>query len=570
MVTMTLHPFSPAGRAAALKRLAEEHFDLLVVGGGITGAGLARDAALRGLNVALVEKEDFGHGTSSRSSKLVHGGLRYLVHGEVGIVRESARERAVLRRIAPHLVHPLAFLFPIFHGDSTFFYRTGLSLYDWLAGVTPAEQHRMVDAETVKTWAPGLREPVKCGIAYGEYITDDARLTMENARSAAEWGAAVANHVRVTGFRYDGERVVGVNLQDELTGDTFPASARVVVNATGPWAEHTLAQDSLKGPKGLLLSKGIHLLFRAERLPVAGAATLRLPDGTMGFAIPRWQYVYVGTTDVQYDGDIDRPGADEGAVRQLLHLVQHSFPEAGITEQDIIATWAGVRPLIAQPGKSPRDTSRHDEVWRIRPGLLTIVGGKLTTYRQMANRVMAQVARELERSLGDNRQTAEVPLPGADVDAPAYSAFRDRMLREYDAAGIPGAITDRIAWLYGKGMKTLLAYGQQDESWLQPLAPGTLALRGEVRLAVEQEMAMTLVDFMDRRSALMLFSDDQGRAAAPEAARIMADLLGWSEARRASELDAYLALADMHRPGGREAARAAGSAAPPVEPVLHE
>lgn len=566
---MTLHPFSPAGRAAALRRMAEETFDLLVVGGGITGAGLARDAALRGLNVALVEKADFGHGTSGRSSKLVHGGLRYLVHGEVRLVRESARERAVLRHIAPHLVHPLPFLFPIFQGDSTLFYRTGLSLYDWLAGVTPAEQHRLVDAETVLTWAPGLREPLKGGIAYGEYITDDARLTMENARSAAEFGAAVANHVRAAGFRSEGERVVGVHLQDELTGDAFPVSARVVVNATGPWAEQTLTQNALKGPKGLLLSKGIHLLFRAERLPVAGAVTLRLPDGTMGFAIPRWQYVYVGTTDVPYDGDIDRPGADEAAVRHLLHLVHHAFPEADITDNDILATWAGVRPLIAQPGKTPRDTSRHDEVWRIRPGLLTIVGGKLTTYRQMGNRVMAQVARELGRDLGDNRRTAEVPLPGADVDAPTYSAFRDRMIREYDAAGIPGAITDRIAWLYGKGMQTLLAYGQQDEAWLQPLAPGTPALRGEVRLAVEQEMAMTLSDFMDRRSALLLFSDDQGRAAAPEAARIMADLLGWSEPRRAAELEAYLALADRHRPGGAGPA-AAGSRAASVEPVLHE
>lgn len=567
---MTLHPFSPEGRDAALKRLAAETFDLLVVGGGITGAGLARDAALRGLNVALVEKEDFGHGTSGRSSKLVHGGLRYLVHGEVRLVRESARERAALRRVAPHLVHPLPFLFPLFHGDSTFFYRTGLSIYDWLAGVTPAEQHRMIDTETVRQWAPGLRDPLKCGIAYGEYITDDARLTMENARSAAEWGAAVANHVQVTGFRYEGERVVGVHLRDELTGDTFPASARVVVNATGPWAEHTLARSALEGPKQLLLSKGIHLLFRAERLPVFGAVTLRLPDGTMGFAIPRWQYVYVGTTDVEYHGDIDHPGADEAAIAHLLRLVQHSFPEAGLTQDDIVSTWAGVRPLIAQPGKSPRDTSRHDEVWRIRPGLLTIVGGKLTTYRQMANRVMAQVAREVGQAVGDNRRTAEVPLPGADVDTPGFSAFRDRMLREYDAAGVPAEITDRIAWLYGKGMKTLLEYGQEDSAWLQPLAPGTRALRGEVRLAVEQEMAMSLIDFMDRRSALLLFSDDQGRAAAPEAARIMADLLGWSEARRAAELEAYLALADKHGPTGGRADRAAGSAAPPVEPVVHE
>lgn len=543
---MTLYPFSAAGRAAALQRLSAETFDLLVVGGGITGSGLARDAALRGLSVALVEKEDFGHGTSSRSSKLVHGGLRYLQHGEVRLVRESARERAVLRRIAPHLVHPLPFIFPLFRGDSTAFYRAGLILYDRLAGVTPAEKHRMLDPAAVRDWAPGLRDPLTGGIVYGEYITDDARLTMENARSAAELGAAVANHVRVTGFRQDGDRVVGVTLEDTLSGNTFPVTARVVVVATGPWAEQTLASASMTAPRHLLLSKGVHLLFPADRLPLAGAVTLRLPDGTMGFAIPRWGYVYVGTTDIQYAGSIDSPEADSAAVGQLLHLVQASFPEADLTEDDIIATWAGVRPLIAQPGKTPRDTSRHDEVWRIQPGLLTIAGGKLTMYRQMANRVMLQVARELGRDLGDNRRTASEPLPGGRVDEAGFGAFRDRMLAAFDAAGVPGTATDRIAWLYGRGMETLLRYGAEDAAWMRPLAPDTPALRGEVRLAVEQEMALTLIDFMDRRSALLLFSDDQGRAAAPEVARIMGDLLGWSDERRAAELEAYRAVAERH------------------------
>ncbi|MEW8978734.1 MAG: glycerol-3-phosphate dehydrogenase/oxidase [Symbiobacterium sp.] len=544
---MTVYPFSAAGRTVALQRLAEETFDLLVIGGGITGAGIARDAALRGLRVALVEKDDFGHGTSSRSSKLVHGGLRYLQYGEVRLVRESARERAVLRRIAPHLVHPLPFIFPLFRGDSTAFYRAGLILYDRLAGVTPAEQHRMLDAAAVREWAPGLRDPLTGGIIYGEYITDDARLTMENARSAAEFGAAVANHVRVTGFRFDRERVTGVTLTDALSGETLAASARVVVNATGPWAEQTLSAGSLQAPKHLLLSKGIHLLFPARRLPLAGAVTLRLPDGTMGFAIPRWDYVYVGTTDVQYAGSLDAPDSDPAAVQHLLHLVQECFPEAGLTAGDVISTWAGVRPLIAQEGKAPRDTSRHDEVWRIRPGLITIAGGKLTTYRQMANRVMAHVARELGRSLADSRQTASVPLPGADLNGVRFSDFRDQMFARYDAAGVPARATDRIAWLYGKGMATLLQYGAEDPAWLEPLSPETPALRGEVRLAVEQEMALTLSDFMDRRSALLLFSDDQGEAAAVEAARVMGDLLGWSEERRAAELAAYRKVVRRHR-----------------------
>lgn len=546
---MSQHPFSPAGRQAALKRMADEHFDLLIVGGGITGCTLARDAALRGLRVALVEKEDFAYGTSSRSSKLIHGGIRYLAQGDIRVTRESAVERKVLRRIAPHLVHPLPFVFPFFQRDNTFIYKTGFRLFDWMAGSTVAERHRVLTPREVLAVAPLLGGPLVGGVIYGEYITEDARFTMENAISAALHGAAVANHLRMTGFVWEGGRVVGAQVEDALTGESFPVSARVVVNATGPWAEQTLAEASLRAPKHLLISKGIHLLFSASRIPLEGAVALRSPTGKEGFAIPRWDYVYVGTTDVPQEGPIDRPITDRAALEHVLSMAQECFPGARLTEADILGTWAGVRPLIAE-GKSARETSRRDEIWKIADGLLTTAGGKLTTARPMANRVMEQVARELGHPLGDNRRTAEVLLPNAQLGGREFAEFQEEMAEALEQRGVAPDAARRITWMYGASVKQLLRYGDEDPAWLAPLGPGVPAVRGEARLAVEREMALTLEDFMDRRAALLIFSPGHGLAGAEEAARIMGDLLGWDEAERNRQVEAYRSLAHCHDVAG--------------------
>jgi len=540
---MNAYPFSPAGRQAALAAMAGGPVDLLIIGGGITGAGLARDAVLRGLRVALVEQHDFAYGTSSRSSKLVHGGVRYLAQLNLALVRESARERKVLSHIAPHLVHPLPCLLPVYPGESLAKYQVAFFLLDQLAGAGPGEAHAVLPGEAVATREPMLRRPVRAGLTYGEFITDDSRLTLENALSAALHGALVVNHAMVTAFRSAGERITGAMVCDTLSGREYSVTARVVVNATGPWAAATLAASGLPTPKRLLLSKGIHLLFAADRLPVTGGVMLHGPDGREGFAIRRWQYTYVGTTDVAHPEAIDAPQADAAAIADLLRLVEAMFPGAGLTADDVLATWAGLRPLIAEPGKSARDTSRHDAVWRIRPGLLTVAGGKLTTYRPMAARIMARVAAELGERLGDNGRTATVLLPGGDLGAGGYAGYQRSMLATLAHHGIAGATAERLTWLYGTWLDELLAYG---EAWLQPLAPGFPALRGEVRLAVERGMALELADFMDRRAALLLFSPGRGLAAAPEAARVMAGLLGWSEAERERQLAAYRALAKGH------------------------
>ncbi|MBM4184878.1 MAG: glycerol-3-phosphate dehydrogenase/oxidase [Gemmatimonadetes bacterium] len=525
--------------------MATSELDLLIIGGGITGAGIARDAALRGWQVALVEKEDFAFGTSSRSSKIVHGGVRYLEYGHFLLVRESARERRVVQSIAPHLVHRLDFLYPVFEPDSLVKIRGGLAVFDWLASAEGEDKHETLDPERVREQLPGLRDPLRGAVLYPEYITDDGRLTLENVQSAAQHGALVANHARAEAlFRHSSVRVMGARVRDALDDTIYEVQARAVVNAGGPWAQHVLEDSGLPVPKQLRPSKGIHILLSADRLPLRGATFLKTSYGRRGLAMRRLDYVYVGTTDEEYTGSLDTPRASRAEVLDVLAMAQDSFPDAHLTIDDVLATWAGVRPLIAEDGKSTRDTSREDELWRTPPGLITIAGGKLTTYRRMAGRVVDALRDELGPPPQDEDWTADVPLPGAPGgDVAVFVADRARAL---SAAGVPEAAVARLCWLYGRQLDELLALGRADASWLAPLGEGVPAVRGEVKLAVETEMAHTLVDFMDRRSALLLFSPDFGLAGAEEAARIMGTILGWSEGRRNAEIAAYQQLAAEH------------------------
>jgi glycerol-3-phosphate dehydrogenase len=543
--------FSPAGRRAALEGMATRPIDVLVIGGGITGAGIARDAALRGWSVALVEKHDFAFGTSSRSSKIVHGGVRYLEYGHFLLVRESARERRVLRDIAPHLVHRLDFLYPVFAPDSLLKIRAGLSVFDWLAETEQQDRHLMLDPEGVRARLPGLRERLRGAVQYVEYITDDARLVLENVQSAAAHGALVANYAAAEKLYVDGDgRVHGARVRDELDANAYEVTARAVVNAGGPWAQHILEDSGLEAEKPLRPSKGIHILLSADRLPIRGATFLKSSTGRRGLAMRRLDYVYVGTSDDEYLGPLEAPRATRAEVVELLAMVQDSFPDAGLTLDDVLATWAGVRPLIAEEGKTTRDTSREDEVWRVAPGLVTIAGGKLTTYRRMAARVVDELRHELGDPPVDRDRTAEVGLPGAPLDpgeeAETAEWIRNRLER-LRAEGVLPETAARLGFLYGTQLDELLAYGSEDPAWLGPLGDGVPGLRGEARLAVEREMALTLIDFMDRRAALLLFAPDSALAGAEEAARIMGDLLGWSDERRGSEVAAYRRLAAEHR-----------------------
>ncbi len=539
------HPFSPSGRAHALREMATRDLDVLIIGGGITGAGIARDAALRGWSVALVEKEDFGFGTSSRSSKIVHGGVRYLEYGHFLLVRESARERRVVQSIAPHLVHRLDFLYPVFEPDSLMKIRAGLAVFDWLASAEGAEKHRTVDPDEVRAQIPGLRDPLRGAVLYPEYITDDARFTLENALSAAEHGALVANRARVeTLYRSSSGRVKGARVRDTLDGSVYEVQARIVVNAGGPWAEQILHESGLVAPKHLRPSRGIHILLSASRLPMRGATFLKSSYGRRGLAMRRLDYVYVGTSDEEHTGPLESPTATRAEVLDVLAMAQDSFPEAGLRVDDVLATWAGIRPLIAEPGKSTRDTSREDEVWSGPEGLVTVAGGKLTTYRRMAARVIEVLRTQLGDAGEGEDRTADVPLPGAPAeDVRLFVEERASRLR---AAGVPEPTVARLCWLYGRQLDGLLALGAADSAWLKPLGPGVPALRGEVKLAVETEMASSLADFMDRRAALLLFSPDFGLAGAAEAAAIMGAMLRWDSTKREAEIASYRHLTRTH------------------------
>lgn len=526
--------------------MATQPLDVLIIGGGITGVGIARDAVMRGWSVALVDKEDFAFGTSSRSSKIVHGGVRYLEYGHFLLVRESARERRVLRSIAPHLVHRLDFLYPVFAPDSLLKIRAGLQVFDWLADSDRADRHQALDPRAVRERLPGLRDPLRGGVQYVEYITDDARLTLENAIAAAQHGAWVANHACAEEiFQDSAGRVHGARIRDRLDGTVYEVQSRVVVNAGGPWAQAILEGSGLPVEHAVRPSKGIHILLDANRLPIHGATFLKSSSGRRGLAMRRMGYVYVGTSDSEYSGPLDAPRATRAEVLELLAMVQDCFPDAGLTVSDVLATWAGIRPLIAEEGKTTRDTSREDEVWRGPAGLVTIAGGKLTTYRRMAGRVIDELRDELGPPPNDVDRTEQVKLPGApEEEVHAYKAERRRALKE---AGVAPETVERLAWLYGRQLDTLLGYGREDIAWLAPLGEGVPALRGEVRLAVETEMAATLIDVMDRRTALLLFSPDSALAGVEEAAAIMSGLLGWDATRTNSETAEYRARVEEHR-----------------------
>jgi glycerol-3-phosphate dehydrogenase len=419
-------------------------------------------------------------------------------------------------------------------------------VFDYLASTDGKDKHTNLSPDKVREQLPGLRERLKGGVRYLEYITDDARLTLENAQSAAQHGALVVNHARAGPLSMADGRVTGCQVTDTLEGTEVDVTARVIVNATGVWCEEVLTEGAIETEHPLIPSKGIHILLRAERLPITGATFLRATNGKRGLAMRRLDYVYVGTTDTEYDGPLDRPRATRADVDEVLGMVQDCFPHQNLTHDDVLATWAGVRPLIQEEGKSTRDTSREDAVWHSPPGLISIAGGKLTTYRTMAQRVLAIADAELGPALGLPERTAIVPLPGADVGREGMEEFRADRGRSLAEMGVAPATVERLCWLYGRQLDDFIALAAGDPSWLEPLHPDVPAIRAEARNAVTHEMARTLTDFMDRRAALLLFSDNFGLAAAEAAADIMAEELGWSADRKTQELEDYYSLAAEH------------------------
>ena len=391
-------------RANTLQRFASETFDVLVVGGGIVGAGIARDAAQRGLTVALVDRHDFAFGTSSRSSRLLHGGLRYLEQGHLRLVREASREKKVLRDIAPNLGEPLGFVFPAYrrNGRPLWQLRIGVKLYDLLCGGKNFGPSRGLSRSETLSLLPGLEGSGLLGaVQYYDALTNDARLVIDTLRSAAEHGAAVCNYMRFQAA--DRKGAWACSLRDDSTGKSLMLHASTIVNATGPWAQE-IERSHVK----LRLSKGIHLVMDAKRLGLT--APLVLAEGSrILFVIPWGERVIIGTTDTDYTGRPEDVAVDPSDVAYVLNAVNTSFPALRLTESDVISTWAGVRPLIADPNGAPSDISRAHEIHTPEPGWWDVAGGKLTTYRLMAEHTVDQLSRHLGRRKIKCR-TAETPL----------------------------------------------------------------------------------------------------------------------------------------------------------------
>jgi len=485
--------FSAQTRTANLHRMAEDRFDVLVIGGGITGAGIALDAAARGFSVALAEKDDFASGTSGRSSRLVHGGLRYLERREFGVVRESLRERKILFRLAPHLVRPVPMYVLADDLASRARYGLGLAGYDLLAVGRNIGIHQSVSADQVREAIPGLAARSR-GYRYFECQTDDARLTIEVARTAQGFGAVLANHARVDGL-LGGARVTGATAVDELTGQRFEIRARATVNASGVWADR-VRHLAAAGRERLLPSKGVHLVFApgAVRARAALAVPSAAGDGRYVFVVPWEDRAYAGTTDTPYSGDLDHPAADDSDRDYILAAVARDFP--GVTERDVTASWAGLRPLLSQADTRTYDLSRKHVVFEDPPGLFTITGGKLTTYRAMAEDLVDRVAGTLGPAA--RCQTRRIPLG---LHGSAAAALR---LAEAEAArlGLPPRTGARLVQRYGDDWREAVRMIGQDPSLGEPVAEGLPVLAVELDLARSREMAIADEDVWVRRTRL--------------------------------------------------------------------
>jgi len=518
---------------AGLGELTARELDLLVIGGGITGAGILRDAAMRGLRAALVDAADFGAGTSSRSSRLIHGGLRYLEHGQLGLVFEALRERAVLLRIAPHLVRPLPFVMPSYRGDRVPRWQlaAGLGLYTVLAMGGNVARPRMFGKTALLAREPNLRvrDLVGGGLFYDAQC-DDARLVLATIRSAVGHGALAANHVRVTSLVKEDGIVVGADLADLITGDRATVRARAVVNATGPWTDAIRRVEDPAAIPLLRTTAGAHVVVRRERLGHTHAIifTSRV-DGRVMFVLPWGDYSYVGTTDTDYDGPPERVSASRAEVLYLLRSVNALFPHAHLEPEDVLATWAGVRALLAgKPGQAASAVSREHRVVTGPGGMITVAGGKLTTYRRMAAEAVDAVVKRLGGGQ-DRPPTDREPLPGGETSA--WGSFIQAALD----LGLPGQTAEYLVRRYGTETAAILNLMRDDRSLLAPVHPGHPSIGAEVLHHVRREFAVRVEDVLVRRLHLDTETDDRGRGGIRRLADLMGRELGWDGARVRTE-----------------------------------
>jgi glycerol-3-phosphate dehydrogenase len=529
----------PAYRAAALDRLSQG-VDVLVVGGGVTGCGIALDAALRGFTVGLLEQRDFSAGTSSRSSKLVHGGLRYLEQFNFPLVREALRERALLLdRLAPHLVTPLPFLYPLAHRIwERPYVGAGLTLYDTLGGLQPSvPRHSHLSKTAALRAFPALREETVAGaIRYHDAQVDDARHTLELARTAAAEGASIVSGARVTEIVREGDRVVGARFLDAMTGSGYEVPAQVVVNATGVWAGLTEELAGVEKPIRMRPSKGVHIVVPRDRIDASLALITKTPTSVL-FVLPWGRSWVIGTTDTAWHHDLAHPSATHADLHYLLGQA-NAVLTSDLTESDVIGLYSGLRPLVDTEGLSESELSREHTVRTPLTGLVTIAGGKYTTYRVMAEDAVDACQSTLfpgRPDLMPESRSAEVPLIGA--------CEPDELLVEL--AGSPGTENvsavhlSRLAHRYGRLLPELLLHLDDEPVLAEEVPGGAGTLAVEIVHAATHEGALHIDDVLTRRTRLYLEAGDRGLVAARHAARLMGDVLGWDDARRDAEVTRY-------------------------------
>jgi glycerol-3-phosphate dehydrogenase len=519
--------------------LANDHFDLLIIGGGITGAGAARDAARRGLRVLVVEQGDVASGTSSRSSKLVHGGLRYLEQGEVALVFEAVAERRVLQKIAPHLVQPMPFLFPIYddYRMGLFTINIGMWIYDALSLFRSPKIHKKLSRKKVSLVEPGLlAEGLQGAPLYYDCATDDARLTLETILDAEGAGAEIRTHTRVTKLLRNNGMIAGAKLEDQLTGQVSEVSAHLVINATGPWTDWTRGLSGEKVRPSLRPTKGIHIVVNASRFSVNHAVVCLHPDdGRVLFAVPWGDQTYIGTTDTDFEGDPNEVCADHADVSYIIEATNTFFPATDLTVDDVISTWAGVRPLISEEGAEDESSvSREHEIYVSDDGMITIAGGKLTTYRRMGAEVIRKAVAILKQRdlLPESLQSSDTqsnPLPGA-VSWPSSGGL-DAISKQVMETGA-GHIDERTAQLlsdtYGTRSLQIAEQVSASHELGTPLIEGRPEIAGQVEYAVDSELARTVSDVLIRRTQLFYRDADQGLGAVDKVAEQMASMLNWT------------------------------------------
>lgn len=534
--------FSPATRRSNIARMEHDNLDILVIGGGITGAGIAHDAALRGYTIGLLERDDFASGTSSKSARMVHGGLRYLEHFQFGLVWSACAERYKLYKMAPRLVRPTPFTYPVYQGARNNLpkIRLGMWLYDVMAMFRNFRLHRILDANGAAKVEPVLaRQGLRGAAYYYDCLEDDSRLTLATIIAGHRAGAVIANHAEVRALTKADGVVTGAQVLDHISGESFVVRSRIVVNATGVWVDEIRQFDDSTASPIMHANRGTHLVFLNDRLPVRGAVAFRSTDGRRAMYALRWKNTtIVGTTDEDHIDDLDKVYATGEETSMMMDSINHAFPSARLTYADIVSTYAGLRPLIRQENKSAYQVSRDHQIYDSPSGLVSIAGGKLTTHRKMAEDMLNHIERRLKQAERANsrpdRRTDQVPLVDETFD-PESTCVSLRQAHPNLAVDVLNHLAD----VYGRDVTSIVGSIEADPMLGQRISPELSYVYAEIPYAVRHEMALTLNDFLIRRTHIIYEAADQGLSCAGQVAAMMGRELDWDTNEIQVQVDLY-------------------------------